>query len=382
MKVKKVLTLILSLSFLLSTVVFAASPTDNGDNIEQIVSIVTKIPQEEFGGIYIDENGEIVVNLTQDTSTRRSATISTMLPATVKIERVKYSLYELEAMKTALEPYMLEYNIATLDANEVTNTVDVQLSENNESIFNLIDSLKVIDPSVVNVTVMDSDVHLSLTVADTPPENYPEEFAAMYNRGESSKLSVLDVTIYPGMVIAFHNISIGYGTAGPRSTSTAFYSAGHCIDGFNYEPDVYDSTDSRQIGQVISREFGSSGDRCLIRTTKYGKLPSENKFILGSGRYTISSMGIVGTAVEMWGGYSGITSGSVIATNQTVTVSGTTVKGLTYASYTCEHGDSGAGIFSANASSDTSAKCYGIQSIGVFQGSSPVSIASYFSPIQ
>lgn len=107
-------------------------------------------------------------------------------------------------------------------------------------------------------------------------------------------------------------------------------------------------------------------------------LPVTNSFIVGTGTYSYSSNIIVGMAVEMHGASSGISSGSVVATNQTVFVNNTTVGNLAKSDYTCQAGDSGAGIFSNNAFYVTG-YCYGIQSIGVFSYGSTISTYSYFT---
>lgn len=134
---------------------------------------------------------------------------------------------------------------------------------------------------------------------------------------------------------------------------------------------------------MSSAVFGSNGDKSTITISPIAQsfdLPSTNKFMIGSGTYTYTSNYSVGTAIEMHGAFSGISSGVIQDVNESIYIDeyDVTVRNLARASYTCQHGDSGAGIFSPNAFNVTG-YCYGIQSIGAFVGDSEVSSYSYFS---
>lgn len=141
------------------------------------------------------------------------------------IQTVKYSLAELEAMKDALVPYMLDYDIASLDANEVTTTIDIELWEERDDIYSLIESLEVIDMDIVRLTVLEN-VCIEFTMAEHPPAQIPEEFLtsswdALEDASEHNESRAM-VTIYPGTRIAFRNSSVSYGTAGPKQASGSF----------------------------------------------------------------------------------------------------------------------------------------------------------------
>lgn len=387
MKYKSTFAIILMFVFLLTQTAFAASPI-NGEVAEhsndEITELVESIPEEVFGGIYYNEDGDLVLRI-KDTDEMPVSSFTRSATVPVVVEHSDYSLAELEAMKDSIEPYMAQYHITTLDANEAEGTVDVQVSQNYEGLAEILCELCDIDPDILRITI--SELNIEYTYASAPAESVPSEYVEYFGLNESSPNSRMAVTIFPGLNIAVNNsgfvdIGYSYGTAGPRYSSTQFFSAGHLVTGSVSSPKVLAALSSAEIGRVNSYTFGSSGDRSTISVTNSNfVLPTSNSLGVNGGRYTHTYTSVMGASVEMWGAYSGITTGRVLATNQTLTVGGTTIRNLTKTNYTCRRGDSGAAVFSLNAAYDPSAKCYGIQSIGEFIGDSTVSTNSYYSPI-
>ncbi len=391
MKFKQTFAVVLALILLMTQTAFAASPiaTDTVHNdSDSITELIKSIPQEVFGGIYYNEDGNLVLRL-KDTGVMPASVLNESIYSQTIVEYTHYSLTELEAMKDSIEPYMLEYGIISLDANEANGTVDIQLSRDNDDIIDLLAEHCDIDPDVLRVTVSDSS--LDFTVASVPADSVPEEYVEIFGLNATPALSTTAVLIFPGLNIAvnnsgFVNIGYSYGTAGPRYNSNRFLSAGHLVTGAVSSPRVLAALSSNEIGQVTSYVFGSSGgiegDRSTIRvTSNQFELPTSNSLGVNGGRYTYAYTSIMNANVEMWGAYSGITTGRVLATNQTLVVNGTTIRNLTKTNYQCRQGDSGAAVFSLNAAYDANAKCYGIQSIGEFYNGSEVATYSYYSPI-
>jgi len=171
------------------------------------------------------------------------------------------------------------------------------------------------------------------------------------------------------------------GTAGPRTSSTTFYTAGHIIYASNSSLTLRVSDSSfNQIGSATRAfaTFGSGSDYGPVTIGNNGALPSSNIFGPGSSTYTNRGSFAVGTSVTMKGNISGLKSGKVTATNQTVNVDGTNVK-LNKASYTCQRGDSGGGVFTGTIPTGSNIACVGIQSSGAFLPNNTVSEYSYFS---
>ena len=79
------------------------------------------------------------------------------------------------------------------------------------------------------------------------------------------------------------------------------------------------------------------------------------------GTYSYTSP-MIGSPVQMYGGYSGITNGTITQCDVTLNVDGIIISNLAQATYYSGSGDSGAGIFSENALYSLTSYCYGIQS--------------------
>lgn len=94
----------------------------------------SEIPSDAFGGIYL-EGDRLIVNVVE--SGLESSGLSSMYSSgsAVEVRVVRHSLQTLEQVKDFLTPYMGQYAIHTLDANEVTNEVDILLSQYEESIM-------------------------------------------------------------------------------------------------------------------------------------------------------------------------------------------------------------------------------------------------------
>ena len=73
-------------------------------------------------------------------------------------------LWDLENAKSALEPYMLQYRIASLDANELTGLLDIEVYEWVDGLFALIGQY--IDPQFVTVTELRGTIEFTSTSYD------------------------------------------------------------------------------------------------------------------------------------------------------------------------------------------------------------------------
>lgn len=382
-KISRLFSLLLVLALLFTFGISAMATAPVSENItkslsDSIISIETSIPKDIFGGIYLNNNGTIVLNVT-DITRINTDTIRRYAGANkIIVNEVEYSLSFLESAHKSLVPYMQEYGIMSLDANEVTNTLDIVLIDQStklqvEELIN-----KSYDSKYVNITISSNDFSLEFSHGnindDCPPEgNYIHEYASQTRSAG---------IIYPGNRIIKGTYSY---TAGPKYSSNKFLTAGHAAyDVFDpkfYAPRAQPWDTNIEIGTQGSIVFGLSGDRLTV-TLRSGynsfELPSTNSFIIGTGTYSYTNSIVVGTNIEMHGAYSGVSSGRVLATNQTVLIDNTTVGNLARADYTCQRGDSGAGIFSYNAFNVTG-YCYGTQSIGAFPENSDISLFSYFS---
>lgn len=175
MKIRAVLVSAVALLLLACVPVLGAgmnAPGGTGmDRNDLAATIVALVPPENFAGVYLDDGGQLVVRMKAGSTFDLAAALGEEAFALVDVQETSYALWELEAMKSALEPYMLEYGIATLDANEVTNTVDVELWPESQGVDALLSELPAIDPNAVRVRVLDEGASFQFPVAYAPPAN-------------------------------------------------------------------------------------------------------------------------------------------------------------------------------------------------------------------
>lgn len=348
--------------------------------IQNAMKQTRQIPEEVFGGQYLDENGNLVIHVTKEYYEVQGSKVDSLTSNYVSFRIVEYSIQELESMKEALVPYMVEYGIASLDANEMTNTVDVELYYENEDFSNLVKRIPFIDSNVLRISVLDDGVSFDNAVlyeSDILDQTLDEDDLYDINA------TMPELAIYPGMLL--RNVSDdAIFTAGPRSDDQTFFSAGHCASNGDRITMYYNipvsPPYSNHIGSVVYSYFGASGDLCEIAVENLGVMPSGYEFENGHD-YSIGYTCIAGESVELLGGFSGLVSGEVLRTNVTVSYDGTIVGGLIRTSIRCQRGDSGGGLFSRNSYSWGSGKAYGVLSGGLFSSGSSVSNESYFNPI-
>ena len=106
------------------------APEESPQIPDEVIGALRRIyPDDEFGGFYLDGD-TVVVNITGSEEAARARAEGETLGDGLNIEYrpVKYPLSVLENVKDALTPCMGEYGISALDANEVTNQVDIYLS--------------------------------------------------------------------------------------------------------------------------------------------------------------------------------------------------------------------------------------------------------------
>lgn len=114
----------------------------SADEIAENVEAVC--PDDIFGGLYY-EGDTLVINLVGGQYSSRAAAFADMIDPDVKVEfrAVDHTLRELEDVKDFLGEYMYTFGISVLDANEVTNQVDISLRtynrENIEALRRLVD---------------------------------------------------------------------------------------------------------------------------------------------------------------------------------------------------------------------------------------------------
>lgn len=116
------------------------------------------VPPEIFGGLYFDDNQVLVVNVTDLTADSVLQLKNEVDSQDVIFRQVKHTLAFLESVRSELIPFMAEYGIATIDANEAANKIDIELYEENKEVEKLIS--KYISLDYVTITVLPDDVEI------------------------------------------------------------------------------------------------------------------------------------------------------------------------------------------------------------------------------
>lgn len=372
---KKYITVALVLVItLMAALITNANATDSQLNTVghiDVDTIVNAIPEDTFGGIYVNSDGQIVVNIVGDQYPSDTFAKGGRAGTDIIYNSVDISLSKLEEVHNILIPYMNQFSIIQLDANEVTNKLDIVVSTYDDDLLTFLENH--IDLEHINISVLPDGYEI---VIGSNQEETVQDTRLPYTETRS-----VGSRIYPGA-----RIRVGEGnavcTVGPRLNSTQFYTCGHVLKDFGgASQNVYMQNYAtviptwERIGSIGSYNLGSRGDSAIV-TLLYGQLPSSNTLVGECGTYSYATP-IVGTAVQMMGSYSGVTGGTILSTNVTISVEGVTLSNLAESSHPCVLGDSGAGIFSYNALTEPVSYCYGIQSCAIFT-SSGAWVTSYF----
>lgn len=117
--------------------------TDFLNSQEEVIENIHNLySDDEFGGMYLEGN-TLVINLVghEGAAKDRAATDGIGNNVAVEYRVVKHPLRDIENVKDYLTQYMAKYGISALDANEVTNQVDVYLYDYNDSVIEEIEDL-------------------------------------------------------------------------------------------------------------------------------------------------------------------------------------------------------------------------------------------------
>lgn len=123
--------------------------------------ILQSIPNEIFGGMYFDDEENLIVNVTDLENESVAKLRSGADMQDVEFREVEYSLTYLESVRLKIIPFMQEHGIATVDADEVTNKIHIELYEKNEEIEGFVSEF--IDWEAVTVTVLPDDIKIIFT---------------------------------------------------------------------------------------------------------------------------------------------------------------------------------------------------------------------------
>ena len=230
MKTKKffafslVITLLLSFLCVSATASFDGSLADGADDVANVVNAINaSFSGDEFGGIYYD--GDIlVVNVVAPTDFGERSSSMRRIDSGMDVEyrTVRYSLQELEEVKNLLTPVMDDFGISILDANEITNQVDIFLKSCDAKAVEEIKAYvaeKHGPVEFLNFVDQGNKVLIS-TVAD-------RDFSPAFDSSNGlvpDEAGTARTRYFSGAEIRIGN---GFYTLGPALSSSKAYSAGH-----------------------------------------------------------------------------------------------------------------------------------------------------------
>lgn len=375
---KKYLSLILALGICMSMCVFPAAAISANEAENEVLTedeftelLTAEMSSNEFGGLYYEGDTLVVNVIASQKATSLRPQLAQKAPEDIDVEyrTVTYSLSELERIKNFLTGYMSDYSIMMLDANEITNQVDISLKDYSD------DNIESIKAAVLShggktdyLNFIDDSNKVIRSTVGYETDNNASPFS-LYGGNPASFTAKASTTQYlTGGKILIGNYAY---TLGPALSASKAYSAGH---GFSGTVDVKDLMGTK-IGSATSHLGSLSGDWSKI--TPYG-----GEFFPVVAKATP----IAGKQVYMLGATSGETAGKITRTGVSVQFPPyVTLTDMCEGNYECNPGDSGAGLFDSGAkdvlTASSNAKTYGIQSAGKFNEKGEWIGPSYFTPI-
>ncbi|MDR2043819.1 MAG: S1 family peptidase [Clostridium sp.] len=272
-----------------------------------------------YGGSYINDKGQFVVYVTDDTA--RPAVLSDQ--EDIVYESCAYSYNELLAVMEVLNSYKFS----------CSNTIASNFNE-----FGLYDS--------INRVVVKLDELTEKRIQEFK-ENVSDSGAIIFEQGTGP--ASMEINVDPGASISS---PLGTGSMGYRAKRDGvegLVTAGHVISSgqnLSYNGTVFASC-------VVSQQSGSA-DAAFCKITNSNYTPTNTLSGTSNTLSTTISEPGVGTVINKIGQSTGHTSGSVLAINVTVTfTSGNTISNLTSANYTSAAGDSGGIVYSYISATNT-----------------------------
>ena len=144
--IAKLSVLFLSIAFCLSVAAAESGKITESRLLKDQDAVIKAIeqicPDDVFGGIYFDGK-TLVIHIVGESAVKGMRAITDKISGEVDVTYriVKHPLRDLERVKDFLTLHMGKYGISALDANEVTNQVDVYLHTYTENVMERIKRL-------------------------------------------------------------------------------------------------------------------------------------------------------------------------------------------------------------------------------------------------
>ena len=231
---KKYLSLILALGICMSMCVFPAAAISANEAENEVLTedeftelLTAEMSSNEFGGLYYEGDTLVVNVIASQKATSLRPQLAQKAPEDIDVEyrTVTYSLSELERIKNFLTGYMSDYSIMMLDANEITNQVDISLKDYSD------DNIESIKAAVLShggktdyLNFIDDSNNVIRSTVGYETDNNASPFS-LYGKVPVSFTAKASTTQYlTGGKILIGNYAY---TLGPALSASKAYSAGH-----------------------------------------------------------------------------------------------------------------------------------------------------------
>lgn len=280
-----------------------------------------KLYPDYYGGSYINDNGQLVVYVTDETARPEVLSDNT----DVIYKPCTYSYNELVSVMDDLN----DYKFSNSDDSIANNFNEFGLYDSENCVIVKLDELSEERIQEFKEKVSDSD-------------------AIEFEQGNGPINTEVNVTA--GSAISYSGGSASVGYRVKRGNTVGFVTAGHAANSVG-KSIQYNGTTFATC-QVTQQRGNADAGFCAITNSSY----TPTNTLSGTSNTlstTISEPG-VGTVINKIGRSTGHTSGKILSTNVTATfTSGATISNLTTADYTSAPGDSGCVVYSYISSTNT-----------------------------
>lgn len=270
---------------------------------------------DEFGGVYLDDNGNLVVNIVKGKKEKFLERLD--VNENTIIKEVDYSLKEITKEMRFIEKLFKEFDIISVARSEELNTLIVTVEGNYEANKKVIKRISKLE----NIIVVQKENSVSLK--DTVKYTINGDSTTINSGGYTIGFAARNSSGDPGFVTAGHG--------GLTNGKNAYCGIWHCGDVKGHYND--DNVDAAFI-KLRDPWIG------------YTWLPTKT-FMNGDsyiGVSAVSSYVVAGTNVYAYGAVSGKESGEILASSVSFEMDGKMFYDFVQADYVAIHGDSGAAV--------------------------------------
>lgn len=266
---------------------------------------------ENYGGAYIDDNGNLVVYLknTDNNSVRRLKEID----SDVVIKSCQYSFNELTGIMNQLNNYKLD---GTGEFADQFNYYKLSDSENKI----IVELEELTDENIAKFK-----------------ENVCNSTAITFEQATDDGVDEVDINAGSQITSTSSSASVGY--RAKRNGVVGIVTAAHFVKSGDTV-----KANGTKIGTCEVSTYSGAVDAAFVKITN--GTPTNTIDGMGTTLSTTISEPGVGTVINKRGMTTGATSGKVVSTNASWTINGVTFTNLTSATYDADSGDSGGIVYS------------------------------------